>query len=362
MTKHLNTLSIKGEDILEFCSQSENDFAAKVAAIKKKNLELLNKTPNLSANFIAFEIQNIAYDELRDYAFYYFFKRNKTAFSNEKNLPEYRAPEGFMPEGFFNLQFDNDELYRNSTSYRQLSTITLGRAFNIKRSKNEVNISCLDSVFDRIKIDGLKNDMALQFSRSLLRNKETREAKAYYDYFINHSDISKETKERIKDFYEKADVKPQKLASHTNVLKKGDMSPKFVNYKTPNDLTMSLDDLKGKYVYIDIWATWCGPCKQEIPFLKAVEKKYHNKNIEFVSISVDERYAHNTWKNMVREKDLTGIQLFADNAFKSKFIQDYGVRSIPRFILIGPEGNIVDANAPRPSDPKLIELFDTLDI
>jgi hypothetical protein len=62
---------------------------------------------------------------------------------------------------------------------------------------------------------------------------------------------------------------------------------------------------------------------------------------------------------MIEEKDLQGIQLFAEAAWKSQFAVDYAIEGIPRFILIDPEGNIVTANAPRPSDPQLIELFNS---
>ena len=65
---------------------------------------------------------------------------------------------------------------------------------------------------------------------------------------------------------------------------------------------------------------------------------------------------------MIREKELGGIQLLADKNFESKFIKDYVIKGIPKFILLDPEGNIVNANAPRPSDPKLIELFNELNI
>jgi len=143
-------------------------------------------------------------------------------------------------------------------------------------------------------------------------------------------------------------------------------SPEFIDYENFKGGTTSLSDLKGKYVYIDVWATWCGPCIAEIPSLKKVEKLYHNKNIEFVSISIDERnrpnYNYKRWKEMIVEKDLGGVQLFADNAWNSKFTKAYGIDSIPRFLLIDPDGNIVSGNAPRPSDQKLIELFDSLDI
>lgn len=141
----------------------------------------------------------------------------------------------------------------------------------------------------------------------------------------------------------------------------GASSPTF-KYENFKGGKTSLSDLKGKYVYVDVWATWCGPCKAEIPSLKSVEKQYHDKQIEFVSISIDQQQDHDTWKKMIVEKELGGIQLFADNDWNSEFIKNYKINGIPRFILIDPNGNVVTPDAPRPSDPKLVELFTELKI
>jgi len=151
---------------------------------------------------------------------------------------------------------------------------------------------------------------------------------------------------------------------HENMVRfsKGKVSPVFTNYENSNGGTTSLTDLKGKYIYIDVWATWCAPCKAEIPHLKVLEKEFHGKNIEFVSISVDKPEAHETWAKMVKDEELSGVQLFADNNFESEFITEYGINAIPRFILLDPEGNIVDSDAERPSNPKLKELLIELGI
>ena len=135
----------------------------------------------------------------------------------------------------------------------------------------------------------------------------------------------------------------------------GKPSPAFNNYENINGKTTSLKDLKGKYVYVDVWATWCGPCKAEIPSLKALEEEYRDKNIEFVSISVDNEKAKDAWKKMIAEKQMKGIQLYAG---KDKVFTDgYGVNTIPRFILIDPKGNVVDANAPRPSSQDIKNIL-----
>jgi len=143
-------------------------------------------------------------------------------------------------------------------------------------------------------------------------------------------------------------------------LAKGTQSPAFFNYENNAGGTSSLADFKGKFVYIDIWATWCAPCKREIPYLKKLEEKFHGKNIEFVSVSVDKKSAYKTWKNMIKEKEMGGVQLIADKDFASDFIKEFGVTAIPRFVLLDTEGNIIDADAPRPSNPKLEELLNYL--
>lgn len=137
----------------------------------------------------------------------------------------------------------------------------------------------------------------------------------------------------------------------------GKASPDF-DYENHKGGKTKLEDLKGKLVYIDVWATWCGPCRAEIPHLKELEKKYHGKNIAFVSISVDALKDHDKWQKFVTDKELGGIQLFADNSWQSEFVTGYQITGIPRFILIGKQGEIINADAPRPSSTDIHNLLD----
>lgn len=139
----------------------------------------------------------------------------------------------------------------------------------------------------------------------------------------------------------------------------GNPSPEF-DYENHKGGKTKLSDFKGKYVYIDLWATWCGPCRQEIPYLQKIEEKYHGKNIEFVSISIDNAKDNDKWKNFVTDKNLGGVQLFADKDWRSDFVVEYGVTGIPRFILIDPKGNILNSDAARPSSPELQLQLDSI--
>jgi thiol-disulfide isomerase/thioredoxin len=130
-------------------------------------------------------------------------------------------------------------------------------------------------------------------------------------------------------------------------LSKGNPSPSF-KYKNYKGSTTSLADLKGKLIYIDIWATWCGPCKAQIPYLAKLEEKFHNQNIVFVSISIDKPKDEGKWIAMIENKKMGGVQLMADNAWKSSIVKDYVIKGIPRFILLDEKGNIIEANSSRP--------------
>ncbi|MFH6934779.1 redoxin domain-containing protein [Flavobacterium sp. FlaQc-30] len=131
-------------------------------------------------------------------------------------------------------------------------------------------------------------------------------------------------------------------------------------YKDSNDKAVSFSGFKGKLVYIDFWATWCGPCKAEIPYMKKLEEDYHDKNIVFVSISLDKAKDHQKWKDFVVKEQLKGIQIMADKDFESDIAKNYSVNAIPRFLLFDTEGKIINSNAARPSELILREQLDKL--
>ncbi len=118
-----------------------------------------------------------------------------------------------------------------------------------------------------------------------------------------------------------------------------------------------LSDFRGRYVYIDIWATWCLPCRGELPHLEKLAQRMKDRNISFISLSCDQD--REAWKKMVKKEKLGGIQLYAGK--KDPFTEAYVVRSIPRFILIDPRGNIVNADMSRPSDPRTAAFLEALE-
>lgn len=128
-------------------------------------------------------------------------------------------------------------------------------------------------------------------------------------------------------------------------------------YPNKDGKMVSLSGQKGKVVLVDVWATWCGPCKKEIPSLKQLEQEMHGKEIVIMSVSVDEEKDKEKWLKMIKDENLGGVQLFASGW--SKIAKDYKITGIPRFMVFDKKGNVVTVDAPRPSDPKLKELLET---
>jgi thiol-disulfide isomerase/thioredoxin len=116
--------------------------------------------------------------------------------------------------------------------------------------------------------------------------------------------------------------------------------------KDLNGTLLNLSKFKGKFIAIDVWATWCGPCKYESPYFEKMAIKYKKENIVFVAISSDKD--EKAWYLDAKNKSKSVQQFHLENAVA--FSKDYNVNSIPRFILIDDKGKIYNASMPRPSE------------
>ncbi|HJF71994.1 MAG TPA: TlpA family protein disulfide reductase [Butyricimonas virosa] len=138
-------------------------------------------------------------------------------------------------------------------------------------------------------------------------------------------------------------------------LTKGQPAVPFT-FEDMNGNAVSLSDFRGKYVYIDLWATWCGPCVAEIPHLQKLEKHFHGRNICFVSISSDKD--RKVWMKYVQGQNLSGIQLHMGE--NKEYMKEIHCEGIPRFLLIDQEGNFINANMTRPSDLETWKVLEGL--
>jgi len=131
-----------------------------------------------------------------------------------------------------------------------------------------------------------------------------------------------------------------------------------INFTYPDNKgnKVSLTDFKGKVVLVDVWATWCGPCKKELPDLKKLEEEMRDRDIVFMSVSVDEDKDHQKWEDFIAKEEMKGVQLFASGW--SDIARNYDIKAIPRFMVFDKKGNIVSIDAPRPSGKELKLLLE----
>ncbi len=129
---------------------------------------------------------------------------------------------------------------------------------------------------------------------------------------------------------------------------KGQLAPTFSGIDA-NGKTVSSEDFKGKYLVVDVWATWCGPCKKEMPFFKELTEKYQdNDQIEFISVSIDQNKA--AWEKFIEKEKPSGVHFWVENDFQSDLALDYEIKGIPYFIILDPQGKFAVSEASRPSD------------
>ncbi len=127
----------------------------------------------------------------------------------------------------------------------------------------------------------------------------------------------------------------------------------------PDGKSVSLSNFKGKYVLVDFWASWCGPCRAENPNVLAAYNKYKNKNFEILGVSIDEPNKKNEWLKAVKDDGLTWVQVSDTKEGGNTAAKLYGVNAIPFNFIVDPQGKIVARNLRGAElEKKLAELLE----
>jgi len=260
-------------------------------------------------------------------------------------LPRTAHPEGLdFPDFYKTIKLDELASDADVLLYPYMYRLLTGASYIESRLNNTGHNPA--ALIDAAKNEVVKGEMFL----SALTN--VRELAAFEDLTEKYGQyiITEDQQKRFEKHAERI------LQIHLS----SGVGKKAVNftYKDAKGKNVSLSDFKGKVVYVDVWATWCAPCRQEIPHLKELEKKFHgNKDIVFMSISTDAIKDIQKWKDFIVAEQLPGIQLHGRTDDDNDIAKLYQISGIPRFLLFDKQGNIVSIDAPRPSSSEIEPLL-----
>jgi thiol-disulfide isomerase/thioredoxin len=326
----------------EIYKLDEAPYVSKVKEIKSTLEKLVTDSKGIDDNFKAKEKRNLNYTYLTRLNNYQIFH------SHYAQKTDFKTSDGFLKE-LEAVTYDNEEDFLFSPDYRTLVTNHYRKeAGTLSREKQIDSDIAFIQVVGALKKPTMKNDLI--FERVKYAFTYSEDLEGLYKQFMASS-TNEAHKKEITESYNKF-----------KTVAKGQPSPKFKDYENYAGVKTSLDDFKGNYVFINVWATWSSPNPREMNYLKELETEYKGKKIKFVSISVDRTADIDKWKSVIAENKFAGIHLLADKDMESSFIQEYFIKMTPRYILIDPAGNIVNSNAPRPSSSKLKRTFSELNI
>lgn len=140
-----------------------------------------------------------------------------------------------------------------------------------------------------------------------------------------------------------------------NMLKPGSEAPYFY-LKDPSGVFHTLSDYRGKLIYLHFWATWCGPCLEEIPSLNRLAENLSGKPVEIINICLDDEYEK--WQTIIENEKLRGTNLICVGNWAGDLQEKYSVKGIPHYAIIDGNGLIISENCERPG--KVYEQLTTL--
>jgi len=257
-------------------------------------------------------------------------------------------------------QYPLDIKYKPSHWAQYANTVLIEKPLYDLQEKGEINKLKiqelrLEDKLHRFKYDLIQeyNDLetiekisAFYINFASIQNKFEKSLIGIYSDFTNkypksnYSDYLKPDIDKIKNY-------------HIIIAKEMPKTVQFINGKDINSLNDLIKELKIEKYYVDIWATWCGPCKNEFKYNKELEKLLKSKGYKKLYISIDRKEVIQKWKDNIKYYNLEGLHLLANKQFVKSFTKDYaiykGYLRIPQYLLINENGELVTNNAPRPS-------------
>ncbi len=259
----------------------------------------------------------------------------------------------------FDITNKKVEVLDSPESTLYVKFLNLVRSFHTQ--VQQVQAESIDLNAKRNKILLLQSQYHENSKKFILENSPSCVALNASKEFAQNAYEHKEFFEKILEFYEgkiyAADFLPIIEQNLNKVpIQAGYIAPDF-ELNTLDGNTMKLSDLRGQYVMIDFWASWCGPCRRENPNVVRMYKKYHEKGFEILGVSLDRNQG--SWQAAVEKDNLTWKHVSDLKQWNSVVVPLYNVTGIPKTVLLDKEGKIIATDLRGASlEAKLAELFD----
>lgn len=237
---------------------------------------------------------------------------------------------------------DDDKILKKRLDYISKWEQSAGKLYgDAMKEKNKAITDSLDEVFDNILIEKRKvvGAFVKDYPKSMRSAMAITENFAYYAeadeveplYNLLDNDLKNSTK----------GIAIKKMVDVYKTVAVGMVPPDFTQ-TTPDGKSITLSSLKGKYVLVDFWASWCGPCRRENPNIVQRYNEFKDKNFEIFGVSYDTK--KDRWEKAIQDDGLTWQQVSDLQGWKNATSALYGIKAIPANLLLDKEGKIIAKN------------------
>jgi thiol-disulfide isomerase/thioredoxin len=305
--------------------------------VLRNKFEALKASKTLDSEFIKLEEAYFQYEPLLidlDYPHYHSLIHNIHKDSVDFPVSQIRADLDKMDMTRSELLSSNQYIALIRLRIRKATNYILNQDSLLKNNPDGYDRARMMAIDELLNNQLIKDHFLYEQIKYMLDLNGPVQVKADYDQFMQEHQSPK-LAAQLKESYEKWDT-----------ILPGMHVPDF-SFEDIEGNSVKLSDLRGKLVYIDIWATWCKPCIEEHPYWNKLREEYKDKEVSFLSISVD--FNKQAWEKMVKAKNMEGLQWYTEHEMESELARHFMVSYIPRFLLLDQEGKIIDPLADKPS-------------